>query len=233
MKTDLIFLHGGPGYTDYLQPYFENQFSSIDFTTTFYTQSQSPDVTVEKLTHELGQHVHSPNTILIGHSWGGVLAVEFLKRTQDERIKGVVLIDSYLCSDHVTLEYKKELSNLGLIQPTWEQIFFTPREREAAQPLLATLQTTLNEPIFHKLWGEFASNFDHRSFASQMIVPLLNVFGDRDIRIPSRVIRSYAQLNPRFQNVEIQEAGHFPFLLEADLRQVVSAIDEFSRELPA
>lgn len=229
MATKLIFLHGGPGYDDYMSRYFEGKFPET-FELVFYTQLKSATITIDILVEELGQFIGPGPTILIGHSWGAVLATEYLKRTKDEHIKGIVFINGFLCTEHITTEYKKELAARGMQKPNLEQIFFTQRELPHTASLHSLLKSTYEETTFRTLWDNFVSRFDNRKYAKLMKVPLLNILGDGDIRIPSRIVRTYADLNPKIRNVEILGAGHFPFLLDEDLKQVAQAIESFVLE---
>lgn len=171
MKAKLIFLHGGPGYADYLEQFFQKQFEP-ELQTIFYTQSHSPNVSIDVLIRQLSDVIGNQNAVLVGHSWGGVLATDYLKRTQDKNVKGIVFINSYFCSEHVTVEYQRELVALGLSAPTFEQIFFTSREKPFAGPLISFLESELHDATFRRLLKEFASDFDHRPFARTMEVQI-------------------------------------------------------------
>ena len=78
----VIFLHGGPGFTDYLQPYFDDIF--IEHECVFYDQSQGKDIKMSDLIAQLDEQVNncSSKPILVGHSWGGVLGTEYAKQNK-------------------------------------------------------------------------------------------------------------------------------------------------------
>lgn len=51
-RPELIFLHGGPGYPDYLAEYFRDAFSP-GFGLTFYDQAQGPHIRLKNLIIQL------------------------------------------------------------------------------------------------------------------------------------------------------------------------------------
>ena len=231
MKSKLIFLHGGPGYPDYLEQFFSNQFSD-DVETVFYTQLQKKDTSMDDLLAQIGSHVGEGDepVYLVGHSWGGALAIDYLRKTDDPRIKGIVLICSYLHVEDLTVEFRKELARLKMKDPTPTEIFLAPDEVDEAGDLMAHLDRKFNKVFFKKISDEFISKFDALKFVQKMKIPILNVFGEFDVRIPTRRMRLYSKLGPHIRNVEIRGSAHFPFIREKDQKQVVEAIETFMAE---
>ena len=115
--TKVLLLHGGPGFShDYLQA-MESFLPEAGFTMYFYDQlgcgnSDRPDdsslwnldrylVEVEEVRAGLGL----TDFVLLGHSWGGMLTMEYtLKHQADGHLKGIVIsnmvasIDSFLAT---------------------------------------------------------------------------------------------------------------------------------------
>lgn len=228
----LIFLHGGPGYPDYLEPFFSDAFQD-DIKPVFYSQIQTDPISIEDLVAELDQKVWADSrpVILVGHSWGGAFAVEYYRRKFPPHIKGIVLIGAFLCADDATTEYRRELELRRLENPTTEQVFLTPSEVSLAGSLIDRLTASFNVRCFRALWDGFISAFDARSFIASSKIPVLNIFGENDIRIPARKVREYSKLSPFVKNVEIEEAGHFPFIHEKDREAVTRAIEGFAIQL--
>jgi pimeloyl-ACP methyl ester carboxylesterase len=225
MPASLIFLHGGPGYADYMERFFVGRFPG-EIECAFYTQRQKHLTGVEDLILELADHVNAQgdSVYLAGHSWGGALATEYLRRTNDSRIRGLILFGSFLCGADVTTEYRKELADLGLESPSLEQIFLRPEEAKIAGNFIPDLNRTFNLDVFNKLWPEFVVNFDARDFIRNIRIPVLNIFGEKDVRVPARRIRAYGELSPRVENFEIADAGHFPFFLPRNRDRIVEKI---------
>ncbi len=229
MKTKLIFLHGGPGYPDYLEQFFANQFSD-GIETVFYTQVQKATTTIDDLIEQLAEKVNGDRVFLLGHSWGGALAVEYFRRTNDPLVKGIILVGAYLHVNDLTLEYHKELARLKMKEPTTEEIFLAKEEYAEAGDLISYLNQNFNKANFKKISQEFLEKFDALLFVKRCKLPILNVFGEKDVRIPTRCIRKYETLGPHVKNVEIRKSAHFPFILEHDRKQVVEAVENFIRE---
>jgi len=228
MSKRIVFLHGGPGYGEYLERFFADSLSSY-FSCVFYEQLRKLPITIDDLIIQVLQKMGTDNgdVYLVGHSWGGVLAIETYKRTRDPRVKGIVLISSFLCAADSTTEYEKELASLNIQNPRIEQIFFTPEELQVSSEFVKHLDASFDENICNQIERNFLDDYDAREFVKTISVPVLNIFGERDIRIPSRRQRTYAQLNNRIQNFEVKGAGHFPFLLPEHCIEVVSAIRRF------
>lgn len=231
MTTSLIFLHGGPGYADYMERFFVGRFPA-KFECVFYSQRRKGLTGIEDLILELADHVNAQGdrVYLVGHSWGGALATEYLRKTNDLRIRGLVLLSSFLCSEDVTTEYRKELASHGLDNPSLEEIFLTPPEIKVAGNFIADLNKTFDLKVFNTLWKEVVeSGFDAREFMRSIKIPVLNIFGEKDIRIPARRIRLYEELNPNICNIEIEGAGHFPFFLPSNRETIISRIESWIR----
>ena len=103
-KVKILLLHGGPGAThDYFQS-FENFLPQEGFEFIYYDQlgsgnSDNPDDTaywdldrfveeVEQVRLALG--LNKNNFYLLGHSWGGILAMQYALKYQDN-LKGLVV----------------------------------------------------------------------------------------------------------------------------------------------
>lgn len=214
-----------------MERFFVGRFPA-KFECDFYSQRQRDLTGIEDLILELADHVNAQGdrVYLVGHSWGGALATEYLRRTNDPRVRGLVLISSFLCADDVTTEYRKELETLGLESPTLEQIFLTPKEVKIAGSFISDLNKTFNLKVFNKLWEELVGGgYDAREFMRSIKIPVLNIFGEKDVRIPARRIRLYEELSPNIFNFEIQESGHFPFFLSENRETIIKRIESWIR----
>ncbi len=227
MVTRALFLHGGPGNTDYLEHFFADQFPGR-IECVFYSQTQTNSNNVTDLIDEVGDFAKSDkDTVLVGHSWGGALAIEYLRQKTNLNIKGLVLIGSFVCSDDVTAEYEAELKLRKINNPSVDQVFFAPHEIKEAAYLIEQLNKKFNQVFFDRIWSEFAPTYDARRFIIDLNLPILNIFGGNDIRVPARRVRTYSELNNRIQNLEIKGAGHFPFILTEDRKTVSNGILNF------
>lgn len=226
MQASLIFVHGGPGFRDYLRPYFEPL--SSEFTCVFYDQRQGL-VDVADLVEELRVHVAPlPRPrILVGHSWGAILALEFLKDHEVE-IDGFVMMSTGLNHRHFLDEYHAEVKVRGLEGAELKQIFLTQEEYELGVPLLELANATFSVSTFNQLRATYLTKYDLEPVVRRLRLPMLHVFGELDIRFPVRLTRTYRALNAGMTELEIGGAGHFPFLLPANRERVLRAVREFA-----
>lgn len=223
MKPNLIFIHGGPGFKDYLEPYFDTFKES--FTTVFYDQIQKADMTIDELIQQLDAIVESQSgpVILLGHSWGGVLAVEYALRFQD-KLSGVVIMSTGLCFKHWNDDFKKHKEELGLTHAAPEDIFLTRNERPFGIEFLNKTWEGFSGETFDYLYENYIKSFDLTSKLKDLKIPLMNIYGDEDNRFPVHVARSLQKYNENMSNIEIPDAGHFPFLTERGQEIILNAL---------
>lgn len=226
MKNTLIFLHGGPGFKDYLRKYlsgFEKNFNCI-----FYDQLRGPDVTIEHLLDQLNDQVTNQNSkvYLVGHSWGGVLAVAYAIKYSN-LISGLALMNTGLSSHHWFDEYQLEKEKLGLENAEVKDIFLTKDELSEGLPLLDFADRTFSEETFVSLNQTFLNNYDLIKDFSKLKLPILNIYGEKDVRFPKRVTEQYGKLNSSVINLEIKNAGHFPFLKQQGKEEILEGIKKY------
>lgn len=226
MKSTLIFLHGGPGFRDYLRPYFaqlEKSFECI-----FYDQIRGPSITIHDQENELDSLVQksASQVVLVGHSWGGVLATHYAA-THEDKLAGLVLISTGLSAKQWRDDFRAELVNLGLADSPLEEIFLTPDERELGKTLLEATGESFSEETFDSLFTTYLSNYDLTESFRSLRLPILNIFGEKDVRFPLRVAKSFQKLNGEVVELELPNAGHFPFLLAENRQKIIEHIEKY------
>lgn len=226
MKPVLIFLHGGPGFRDYLRPYFtelEKKFNCI-----FYDQSRGPKITIQDQLNELHALVQKTATkvVLIGHSWGGVLATAYASIHQD-RLAGLVLMSTGLKASHWRDEFRAELRSHGLEDAPPEKIFLTPLEYELGKSLLEGIEESFSEETFDHLYSTYLKNYDLTDSFKKLRIPIINIFGKNDIRFPLRVTKFLRQLKTDITEIELPNTGHFPFLLADNRKEIAELIEKY------
>lgn len=223
MVTKLIFLHGGPGFRDYLEPFFGPLKS--DFECVFYDQLQGEKVSVDDLIGQIDQFVStsSDKVVLLGHSWGAVLAAEYVIR-HPHNIAGLVLMSTGLKSEHWKDDFRKELARLGLLNAKPEEIFLLPDELEEGTVLLDKVWETFSEVTFDHLDINYLRQYDLTSGIKTVQAPILNIFGDRDIRFSARVAKTFRDFNNAIIDFEVTNAGHFPFLKTRNREKIFEVI---------
>jgi pimeloyl-ACP methyl ester carboxylesterase len=217
MRQNLIFLHGGPGFKDYLQPYFHPL--SDQFRCSFYNQLRGPDVTIERLVIQLLEQVKSrPGAVLVGHSWGAVLAIEFARRYEN-LVSGLVLMCAGL-STAQWHEYNTDIEKLGLSNASDADLFLVPGDLPGGKIVLDKMMVDFSGETFGSVYGSYIKTFDLTTTLSHLRIRIVNIFAEKDLRFPVRIPRSFRAINSRIEDHEIAGAGHFPFLQEPHRQQI-------------
>lgn len=224
-----IYLHGGPGFRDYLEDSFRD-FHRDD--ALFYTQKR-PIAAVDEAIEELADKVAGLDPIvLVGHSWGGILALAYLEKYGPRGLSGLVLMSTPI-SFHVTAHFQKECESRGLVAPQPTEIFLAAAERAQPAPVsfLKDLMEDLEPRSLQAIWDSFFVRFDFHALLRALPVPGLIIYGSEDLRVPAWSQGRYLNLNSRFQEIKVDGAGHFPFLLPAHREQTGMTIQNFVRTL--
>lgn len=225
MKPTIIFLHGGPGFRDYLKPFFEEL--RDHFECIFYDQVRGPEIRIEDMLSQLDKIVCSTpgKIILLGHSWGAVLAVEYAGRNQ-AKLYGLVLMSTGLNHKHWKDEYHKEVEDLGLTDAGPEKIFLTPEEVKDGEALLGSSWLTFSDETFISINKSYLETYDVTPFLQILKIPVINIFGEKDVRFPVRVTKSFRQFKSDIIDFPISNVGHFPFLQASARAQIFRILKE-------
>ncbi len=217
-------MHGGPGFRDYLKPYFE--ILSNTFECIFYDQVQGPDVKIEDMLAQLDSIVSSASgqVALLGHSWGAILALEYAAKNPS-KIAGLALMCTAITEHQWFNEYHQELKNLGLDNAGPEQIFLTPNEAELGVPFLDKSWETFSDETFQSICSSYLDDFDVSPKLQSLKIPIINIFGTKDVRFPLRVTKSFSTYNNNITDFEIKDAGHFPFLSNSGNNQIIKILE--------
>ena len=224
MSLTFIFLHGGPGFKDYLEPYFNSL--EKKFTCVFYDQVRGSKVQIKDQVDQLNDFVQesASRVVLVGHSWGGVLATQYAS-LYSEKLAGLVLISTGLNTTQWKDEFRAELKSLDLEDAPPENIFLTSKELELGKPLLDSTWEGFSEETFDSLDASFLGDYDLTNVLAKLHIPILNVYGQKDIRFPTRVAKSFRKYNRNLTDLEISDAGHFPFLLKENRDKIIKLIE--------
>jgi len=224
-KRTIIFLHGGPGFNDYLKPYLLDLKS--DFNSVFYNQKRGKEITIDDLVMELDQLIgsQSDKPILLGHSWGGVLAVEYIKRFQS-KTSGLILMSTGLNASQ-WVQWNSELDDLGLEDASPEELFLTSIELDNGNYLLDETMKTFCGETFDSIFDSYLSKYDLLHDLSNIEVPILNIYGEKDLRFSKNVSNTFKNFNKSIIDIEIPNAGHFSFLNIDNRKNIISSVVKY------
>jgi len=133
-KIKVLLLHGGPGATHELYECFDGYLPSEGIEYIYYDQlgsyySDQPDDnslwTTERFVEEVEQvrialNLDKDNFYLLGQSWGGILAMEYALKYQDN-LKGLI-ISNMMASAPEYNTYAKEVLGPQMVQTIYAEI---------------------------------------------------------------------------------------------------------------
>lgn len=250
--TPLLCIHGGPGFThDYLETLAD---LSGERPVVFYDQlgsgnSERPDDdslwTVERFVGELGQlrtALRLDRVHLLGQSWGGLLALEYLL-TRPTGIASVAFASPCLSVPlwlrdvndlraqlpqmvRDVLAREEAQGTFGSPAHRWAMREYNQRHLCRVTPWPVSLERSLarsGQPVGRTLWGpsEFSTDggrlgeFDHSSRLPEVRAPVLWTCGRFDQAQP-RTIAHYRELLPRSRYIEFDNSSHTAHLEERE-----------------
>ncbi len=235
---EILMVHGGPGFDD---SYFFPYLNALKSTCNLRSYRQKRAANLSELCVELSGKVReaSKPIYLLGHSWGCMLIIESVRRVPlPLNVKGLVLI-SCAFDNSMNEEFEKMKSHWKL-RPTEEssagedekfrksclelvELFFTKESASEGERLFRRISYSAES--LSKFFDEYLANFDLKPVIAGVKVPVLNIYGEEDYRIPASHSSKLQNLNPLIQNVAVPEAGHFPFVEQGDF--VCSSIRRF------
>ena len=153
-----------------------------------------------------------PPPILVGHSMGGLTAAVVASR-RPRLLSGLILADptfldlkvQYEVRDSDVIDQHRKLDNTSLEEVVAEARIRHPDRSFETLELIAQarFQTSIN--AFEILTPP---NPDYMQLASSIDVPSLLIIGDTGNVVSTAVAEKLQRLNPKFQLVQIPEAGH-------------------------
>jgi proline iminopeptidase len=257
--TPAVILSGGPGFTvDYVVPI--GDFLPAGYRRIFLEQrgtgkSKPPTLSPESMTlkavvedlEALRLHLKQDRLLLVGHSWGGMLAMAYAVAHPD-RVDRLVLIGSggptleftQWFQDNINMRLRPEdvearsywqaaakngvsaekaaIEGIKAITPGY---FF---DRKQGLAFAATMKEgALNPAVGGMLFGDLAKKYDLRDGLKKLDRPVLIVHGHQD-PIGDKTAEDIHALIPGSTLAYINKAGHFPWIEQpAEFRKIIAA----------
>ena len=174
------------------------------------TQSFTLGSLAEDVGH-LANHLGFHELVIVGHSLGGMVAMEVARRSSS--VAGLVLLEGWT-----------SLSSAGSAFDAGRFYGSLPQARVAQiQRKAEATRNRFRAEIWHGFW-ESVKNFDAYAYLQHARVPILEVFGgmgrndltEEKLRIPS---------NPNIQWVWVPNAGHYlPHECPVEVAEVVGTL---------
>lgn len=252
-SAPVLFLHGGPGHNSYsfarlMGPHLEKSRRMVYLDQRGCGRSERPwdgryslEVLVADL-EALRQELGVERWVLLGHSLGGTLALEYAAR-YPERVAGAVVVSGLSDAQSSYATWKRELERLHPERLT------TPASASGDNSDYAQVMRALRgmdaQGFFHKLQfrssmyqqmqeavdaesglrntGElsralFSSELTRYRFSAsaRVTAPVLVIGGQHDYSIGVESIRTLAKALPHATLLEYEQSGHYPYLEESE-----------------
>jgi len=202
----------------------------------FYRQHQNGATTMAGLVDELSDVIGSLKAhtlVLLGHSFGSCLALEYIRKHGSANINGLILA-SWLHNSrfldpaqkrhpelfkNITSEENRMTEALASLSPDelyrrktmlWAPAYFAQGWESRGRETLAAIQ--YNDSAFQSLYSTYLRDFDLAPVLRDMKIPVVGIAGEDDRVVDVSHIREGAALNKAMGLVECSAAGHFPFI---------------------
>jgi len=262
--TPIIVLHGGPGLDQgYLLPQMANL--AHDHEVTFYDQrgcgkslgfNLTPQtINIDTFVQDLESvrnKLHYKKFILIGHSWGGLLAMNYAIKYPDH-LSGVILLSSapsnstgfeLFIQEYVrrTVPLKATLDSIAAtekfktydhatIEDYYRTIFsvyfFKPEEVKNLSLTFTDKSAASGLKVQDIFSHNYFNNYDVQNGLRKLNTPVLIVHGEEDL-IPLSTAKETKAVLPNVQMVTIKDCDHFPYIEQP--QTMFSAIKKFVAE---
>ncbi|MBU8879775.1 alpha/beta hydrolase [Bacillus sp. FJAT-29790] len=226
-KYKILFIHGAGGTKSKWRAvggYFKSsQFEVIDLPghgdneTSIFASIQDYAANIDKAIQE--------DTIVVGHSMGGLIALELAARSK--KVKGVVLAASfYELPVHPKMLEKLENGEYP------SSLFYASYNKDISEHLLEEEKQELNQVPIEITYADFnACNqyTEGKRALSSLNIPIYAILGSQDRLLPIGAAESLKNVKSDMKITEIEGSGHY-IMLEKP-KEFILALTEFVQEV--
>ncbi|MFY0571390.1 alpha/beta fold hydrolase [Archangium lansingense] len=252
-RAPVLFLHGGPGNNSYsfarlMGPHLEKDRRMVYLDQRGCGRSERPwdgryslEVLVADL-EALRQELGVERWVLLGHSFGGTLALEYAAR-HPERVTGLVVVSGFSDAESTFATWKRELERLHPGRMTtpasasgdpsdYAQVMKALKGMDAQSffnqlqfrsPMYQQMQEAVEAESGLRNTGEmsralFSTELLRYRFSAsaRVTAPVLVIGGQHDASIGVESMRALAKALPHATLLEYEQSGHFPYLEESE-----------------
>jgi len=266
-RAPVLFLHGGPGHNSYsfarlMGPHLEKGRRMVYLDQRGCGRSERPwdsryslevlVADVEALRQEMGVE----RWVLLSHSFGGTLALEYAAR-YPERVAGLVVVSGFSDAESTFASWKRELERLHPERMTapasasgdtsdYAQVMRALRGMDAQRffhqlqfrsPMYQQMQEAVDVESGLRNTGElsrtlFATELLNYRFsaAARVTAPVLVIGGKYDHSIGVESMQALAKSLPHATFLEYEQSAHYPYLEEAE--RFAYDVNQFLSSLP-
>ncbi|MHA6261297.1 alpha/beta fold hydrolase [Sporosarcina sp. CAU 1771] len=209
-KSEFLFLHGAGG-TKSKWRYLSGDLKEV---VAKYVDLAGRDgegnedvSSIEKHAEYLSPQIKN-NVILVGHSMGGLVAIELANRNKN--ITGIVLISSHYRIP-VNEKFLEKLKD-GIYP---DGFFYASYSKEIDKKVLDAEKQELEEIPLQAAFSDFDLSNNYLSGYerfSEIQVPILLLLGNEDRLLPENTKEALEEANKNVTTVLIENCGHFPMV---------------------
>ena len=227
-----ILIHGGPGMDhSYFLPYLEELKEVSEIVLYDLGHTHLAPYSINSLIEELAavtKRFENRDLILIGHSFGSALILEYLKERAKSDIIGLVFISwiydgewfkersldvietskklsERAFSKEISVQERTKLGYLAFLEH-----YFSPSFQTIGEKLLEDVR--YNSQLQSDFWETYLTSFDCKHVLKALDLPLLSIIGERDPIVKASYTKKGHALTPNVVEVNCPEAFHFPFV---------------------
>ncbi len=266
-RAPVLFLHGGPGHNSYsfarlMGPHLEKERRMVYLDQRGCGRSERPWDTryslevlvsdVEALRQQLGVE----RWVLLSHSFGGTLALEYAAR-YPERVAGLVVVSGFSDAQSTFATWKRELERLHPERMTtpasasgdtsdYAQVMRALRGMDAQRffhqlqfrsSMYQQMQEAVDVESGLRNTGElsrtlFATELLNYRFsaAARVTAPVLVIGGRYDRSVGVESMQALAKTLPHATFLEYEQSAHYPYLEESE--RFAYDVSQFLSSLP-
>jgi len=194
--------------------------------------------TIETLCRSIEEKIQPKDSILMGWSLGGLIAVNLYNR-QPNRYNALILMASTPCfwaqtdwpgisKEHQTLFTKNLNREYRVFLAYYLKLISEPFTLSKFSLKLQSYMIPNDDFNDYKSYQEILFQGDLRSEFSRIKIPTLVIQGGRDAIIPTEVTQYLMKLNPHLKYCVIPNAGHLPFITHQN--EINKMITKFLKE---
>ena len=225
-KYKLMFIHGAGGTKRKwreIEDYFQQQVEFIDLPGhgdneyNLITSIQDHAAYINESIQE--------DTILVGHSMGGLIALELAAR--NKHVKGIALVAS-LYELPVHEKILEKLAN-GEFPSS---LFYASYSKEVNERFLEEEKAEMNLVPIGVTYADFMACNQYSNGAARLSsfhIPVCAILGKQDRLLPSEPTKLLKEIKPNIKIVEIDGSGHY-IMLEKPV-ELYKALIEFIQEV--
>jgi len=238
--VSVIAIHGGPGmdcsyfhpYLDDLQNHYHTRFLDLVGCSVpgFFEQITS-----------LIEILPSRRVVLLGHSFGAALAVDYISQNPGKIRAGVLIAPIYdtgwieifnsrfgAREESLTLQIASEhfpTEDAAFRESTKAYVDLYFHEDYLDMGLRVLDGVRYDKKVYERVRSDYTNSLDLRRQLELLPIPALFIAGENDQIVPAAYVAAGARRAPQSSLQIIPKAGHFPFVEKP--KQVVKAITDF------